>query len=99
MRNSDSAAAVFFEHVIRHTLSSLTNNVDIHSVGTRAENTSETGCAELKASVEALVNLFIVSFYLSELLGDLSVLIRFFKPELIILHIIHNNSPPIQRVI
>ena len=62
VRNGDGAFAVFVEHIIGETLRSLTHNINIHAVGTGADNTSQAGGAKFQRGIKAVEDSFVVIF-------------------------------------
>ena len=73
-------------------LGSLTDHVDIHPVGARAQNAAQAGSAELQCHREPVLDLLILTFDAFQLFGQCRVLKVRFQPAFVIIHV-HDKSP------
>ena len=74
------------------TLSGLTDNVDVHAVGTCTQNTAQTGSTELQSNSKALLDLVFLTFDLLQLFGQSGIFQLKTQPALVIIHV-HMKSP------
>ena len=86
-----NAFSALVKHIFGKSLGGLSDRIDVHSVGSRADNSSKSCGAEFKLAVKTVVNFVIVSFNAFKLGNKIGVVNGFFKPQRIKFGSIHKN--------
>ena len=84
-------------HPVGKPLGGLTDHVDIHPVGARAQHAPQAGGAEFQRDGEAVLDLFVAACDFPELLCQSRVLQLSGGPALVIVHV-HVDSPILLQI-